>query len=107
MFPGMPLGAMHMGPNGPGINMTGPAPAANGPTGANPPTAGGTSAGNGGSGAAGAAAGQGQGAGWGQGMGFNQAFGQMLQSALSGAGGQPNRPGPGWLLSHCTLQAHV
>ena len=90
LFPGMPMGAMHMGPEGPAPNMTGPAaaPAANGPAGANP---GGRAPGSG----AAPPAGAGQGAGRGQGMGLNQALNHVLQSAMVQAGGQAARPGAG------------
>lgn len=95
LFPGMPVGAMHMGPEGPVPNMTGPvaAPAANGPARANPATAGGGGHGSGAAPPAGAGAGQG--AGRGQGMGLNQALSHVLQSAMVQAGGQAARPGPG------------
>lgn len=110
LFPGMPMGAMHMGPEGPLPNMPGHAPAANGPVPASGPaastpagasraTAGNRAPGSGAApasgGAAGAAAGAGAAQGAGQGMGLNQAFAQMLQSALSGAAPQPNRPASG------------
>ncbi len=89
MFPGMPMGAMHLGPNGAQPTMAGPAPAANGPAAAPAGSRGG--AGNA-SGAAGAAAAAGAGANRpGQPMGIN--LGTLLQSAFGGAGGQPHRPG--------------
>ena len=95
LFPGMPMGAMHTGSEGPVPNMTGPAaaPAANGSAGANPATAGGRAPGSGA--ALPAGAGAGQGAGRGQGMGLNQALSHVLQSAMVQAGGQAARPGPG------------
>ncbi|KAL0048365.1 hypothetical protein WJX82_001722 [Trebouxia sp. C0006] len=97
LFPGMPLGAMHLGPDGVRPTMAGPAPAANGPTNA---------AGNRGGAASSAAprAASGAGAGAdanraGQAIGLN--IGTLLQSAFAGAGGgsggggggEPNRPG--------------
>lgn len=115
LFPGMPLGAMHIPPEGPPPNMAGPAaaPAANGPVGANPATASGRGSGRGAAPPAGAAAGQGTGRG--QGMGFNQAFTQALQSAMVQAGGgQAARPGPGdtfpyysWSHLTCTTSVHM
>ena len=107
LLPGMPMGAIHMGPEGPLPGHPPPAPAANGPVpapgpaanrpaAANPATAGSRAPGSGAASLGGAAgAGAGQGPGRGQGMGFNQALTQMLQSALSGAAPQPNRPGSG------------
>ena len=103
LFPGMPMGAVHMGPEGPVPNMAGPtaAPAANGPAGANAPTAGGRGPGSGVPPPGGAGAGQG--AGRGQGMGLNQALTHALQAAMVQAGGQAARPGPGQTAFACLL----
>ncbi len=107
LFPGMPLGAMHLGPDGVRPTMAGPAPAANGPTNA---------AGNRGGAASSAAprAASGAGAGAdanraGQAIGLN--IGTLLQSAFAGAGGgsggggggEPNRPGQPLILIDCAL----
>ncbi|KAL0020050.1 hypothetical protein WJX77_009390 [Trebouxia sp. C0004] len=91
LFPGMPLGAMHLGPDGVRPTMAGPAPAANGPTSAAANRSGAAS-----SAGPGAASGAGAGADAnraGQAIGLN--IGTLLQSAFAGGGGggQPNRPG--------------
>ncbi len=113
LFPGLPLGAMHLGPDGVRPTMAGPAPAANGPANA---------AGNRGSAGPGAAPGAGAGADAnraGQAIGVN--IGTLLQSAFAGAGaggagvggGQPNRPGQSLILiefpfsGRPTARAHI
>ncbi len=103
LFPGMPLGAMHLGPDGVRPTMAGPAPAANGPA---------SAAGNRGGAANSAGPGAASGAGAdanraGQALGLN--IGTLLQSAFAGAGGvgsgggQPNRPGQSLVLIDCTF----
>ncbi|KAL0042866.1 hypothetical protein WJX79_001929 [Trebouxia sp. C0005] len=93
LFPGMPPGAMHLGPDGVRPTMAGPAPAANGPASAAGSRGGVTS-----SAGPGAASGAGAGADAnraGQAIGLN--IGTLLQSAFAGGGGGggglPNRPG--------------
>lgn len=106
-MPGMSMGAMHIGPNGPRPTMAGPAPApANGPA----PATAGSGGGAPGTTGMGAAGGGGPAPGAGVGQAANRAghpaglnFGALLQSALAGAGGQPgqpNRPGQSVLLGH-------
>lgn len=97
MFPGMPMGALHVGPEAPGPGMTAPiaAPAANGPTGPTSASAG-TRPPAGGAGAPPpSGAGAGQDAGRRQGMGLNQALGIALQSVMAQGGGQSVRPAQG------------
>jgi len=113
LFPGMPLGAMHLGPDGARPTMAGPAPAANGPT-----SAAGNRGGAASSAGPGAASGAGAGADAnraGQAIGLN--LGTLLQSAFAGAGagagGQPNRPGWSLILTDSafsgrpTARAHI
>ena len=103
LFPGMPLGAMHLGPDGVRPTMAGPAPAANGPTNAAGNRGGAAS--NAGPEAA-AAAGAGADANRaGQAIGLN--IGTLLQSAFAGAGagggGHPNRPGQSLIMIDCAF----
>ena len=102
-MPGMSMGAMHIGPNGPRPTMAGPAPApANGPA----PATAGSGGGAPGTTGMGTAGGVGPMSGAGAGLTANRAghpglnFGALLQTALAGAGGQPNRQGQSVLLEH-------